>query len=100
MLLLFTAIFRQNVGGCIYIYVAMSEDGSKKTKRVAESCKFIKYLMEVLLDYTLLYYLISGEKQSGDSLPQNVMHSRLPEDEPTGSKHVEDIKKLIIKILI
>jgi hypothetical protein len=30
----------------------------------------------------------------------NCMYSRLPEDEPLGSKHVEDIKKLKIKILI
>jgi len=27
-------------------------------------------------------------------------YNRLPEDEPSGSKHVEDIKKLKIKILI
>jgi len=28
------------------------------------------------------------------------IYSRLPEDESSGSKHVEDIKKLEIKILI
>jgi len=28
------------------------------------------------------------------------IYNRLPEDEPSGSKHVEDIKKLKIKILI
>ena len=27
-------------------------------------------------------------------------YNRLPDDEPSGSKHVEDIKKLKIKILI
>jgi hypothetical protein len=28
------------------------------------------------------------------------IYNRLPEDEPSGSKHVEDIKNLKIKILI
>jgi len=31
---------------------------------------------------------------------RNCIYSRLPEDEPSGSKHVEDIKKLKIEILI
>jgi hypothetical protein len=30
----------------------------------------------------------------------NCIYNRLPENEPSGSKHVEDIKKLKIKILI
>jgi len=30
----------------------------------------------------------------------NCIYKRLPEDEPLGSKHVEDIRKLKIKILI
>ena len=33
-------------------------------------------------------------------LYHNCIYNRLPEDEPSGSKHVEDIKKLKIKILI
>jgi len=35
------------------------------------------------------------------NLPQrNCIHSYLPEDKPSGSKHVDDFKKLKIKILI
>jgi len=30
----------------------------------------------------------------------NYIYNRLPEDEPSGSKHVEDDKKLTIKLLI
>jgi hypothetical protein len=30
----------------------------------------------------------------------NCIYNRLPEDEPTGSEHVDDIKKLKIKTLI
>jgi hypothetical protein len=45
------------------------EDGSKNTKHVAESCKFIKYLIQSYLDYILLYYLIKREQHKGDSLP-------------------------------
>ena len=37
-------------------------------------------------DYEVLYH--------------NCIYIRLPEDEPLGSKHVEDIKKLKIKMLI
>jgi len=33
-------------------------------------------------------------------LYHNYIYNRLTEDEPSGSKHVEDIKKLKIKILI
>jgi len=36
------------------------EDGSKKPKHVAESCKIYKILnKKVVLDYTLLHYLIN-----------------------------------------
>jgi hypothetical protein len=30
----------------------------------------------------------------------NCIYTRLPEDEPSGSKHMEDTKKLKIKVLI
>jgi hypothetical protein len=42
----------------IYIYVpsrVQPEDGSEKSKHVAENCKFIKCLIKKLLDYTLLF---------------------------------------------
>jgi len=38
--------------------------------------------------------------KTGISCLKVFIHNRLPEDEPTGSKHVEHKKKLIIKLLI
>jgi hypothetical protein len=34
------------------------------------------------------------------TVPYNSIYNRLPEDEPSGSKHAADIKKLKIKIFI
>jgi hypothetical protein len=46
------------------------EDGSKKPKHVAESCKFTKYLIKkVVLDHTVLHYVIGREMHNGHGLP-------------------------------
>ena len=47
------------------------EDGSKESKHVAESCKFIKYLIKkVVLEYILLHYVIN----KGPGVAQRLRH--------------------------
>ena len=53
----------------IYTSLIQPEDASKKPKHVAESFKFIKYWIKVVLDCILLHYLINREKYNGDVLP-------------------------------
>jgi len=48
-----------------------------------------------------LFYLLDSLQWYMQNVPYHIcIHNRLPEDEPSGSKHVEDIKILKIKILI
>jgi len=48
-----------------------------------------------------LFYLLDCLYQCMYNVPyHNCIYSRLPEDEPSDSKYVEDIKKLKIKIFI
>ena len=78
MFRLFRAIFRLNLGGCVYIWqwclfndIAIythPEYGSKNLKHAAASCKFIKYLIKkVVLDCTLLHNLITRETHNWDA---------------------------------
>jgi hypothetical protein len=58
----------------IYIYThtpsqVQPEDGYKKPKHAAESCKFIKYLIiKLVLIYILLHYSVNREKHNGDAV--------------------------------
>ena len=48
-----------------------------------------------------LFYLLDWLQRYMQNVPYHIcIHNRLPEDELSGSKHVEDIKILKIKILI
>ena len=52
----------------IYTYMPSKiqpEDGCKKPKHVAESCKFIEYLIKCWLIYILLHYLLNRKKYNG-----------------------------------
>jgi hypothetical protein len=52
------------------------EDGYKKLKRVAESCKLIKYIIKILC-WTILYYLINRETHKGMPCLKIVENNRI-----------------------
>ena len=59
------------------------------------------YLFIVLLCSNTLFYLQDCLYWCMyNTLNHTYIHNRLPEDEPSGSKHVEDTTKIEIKILI
>ena len=64
------------------------------------TCISISSLVGSTVCSNTLFYLKDYLYRCMQSVPyHNCIYNRLPEDEPSGSKHVEDIKKFKIKIL-